>query len=113
MTSSSGLDELTTQDLERALQDPAQAAWLRAQLLGNDAWVTDTAQLLASGDGEGRHVEFKQTARYNVREQHKDKRMEAVIVKTVAGFLNAEGGALSSGLTTTPTRWDSPTTTPW
>ena len=96
---SGGLEQLTTQDLQRALQDPEQAAWLRAQLLGaNAVWVTETAQLLATGDGEGRHVEFKQTARYNVREQRKDKQMEAVIVKTVAGFLNAEGGALLIGV---------------
>jgi len=94
-----GLDQLTTEDLQRAVQDPEQAAWLRAQLLGaNAVWVTDTTQLLATGDGEGRHVEFKQTARYNVREQRKDKQMEAVVVKTVAGFLNAEGGALLIGV---------------
>ncbi len=44
-------------------------------------------------------MEFKQTARWNVKEQKKDKVMEEVIVKTVAGFLYGQGGTLLIGVT--------------
>nr|MDQ3573612.1 ATP-binding protein [Actinomycetota bacterium] len=59
-------------------------------------WFRSTEELLAS---ETRSVEFKQTARWNVKEQRKDKTMEDVIVKTVAGFLNGHGGTLLIGVT--------------
>ncbi|MCT7964974.1 putative DNA binding domain-containing protein [Laspinema sp. D1] len=48
--------------------------------------------------GEGHHLEFKSTARWNLRENKKDKAMEHEIVKTVAGFLNANGGILLIGV---------------
>ena len=44
-------------------------------------------------------VEYKQTARWNVRERRKDKTMEQVIVKTIAGMLNDRGGTLLIGVT--------------
>lgn len=55
----------------------------------------DVAALLAGGETE--RVEFKETARWNVREQRKDARMEQVITKTVAAFLNTRGGTLVIG----------------
>ncbi|MGL4499080.1 MAG: RNA-binding domain-containing protein, partial [Planktothrix sp.] len=48
--------------------------------------------------GEGHQLEFKSTARWNLRENKKDKAMEHEIVKTVAGFLNANGGTLLIGV---------------
>lgn len=48
--------------------------------------------------GESQRVEFKSTARWNVRAQQLDKKMEHVIVKTVCGFLNGEGGTLLIGV---------------
>ncbi|MCT7979637.1 ATP-binding protein [Laspinema olomoucense] len=48
--------------------------------------------------GEGHQLEFKSTARWNLRENKKDKAMEHEIVKTVAGFLNASGGTLLIGI---------------
>lgn len=56
----------------------------------------DVAALLAAGESE--RVEFKQTARWNVREDKKDARMEAVVAKTVAAFLNSRGGTLVIGV---------------
>ena len=56
----------------------------------------DVAQLLAVG--ESQTVEFKSTARWNVRAGRPDKKMEHVIAKTVCGFLNAEGGKLLIGV---------------
>ncbi len=53
-------------------------------------------ELMAAG--ESRKVEFKQTARWNVHSQQKDLRIELAIGKTVAGFLNADGGTLLIGV---------------
>lgn len=54
------------------------------------------ADLLAVG--ESQTVEFKSTARWNLRTGQADKRMEHVITKTVCGFLNGEGGTLLIGV---------------
>lgn len=48
--------------------------------------------------GESNVVEFKSTARWNMHTGAKDPRMEHVIFKTVAGFMNAEGGTLVIGV---------------
>ncbi|WP_224785994.1 AlbA family DNA-binding domain-containing protein [Microbacterium caowuchunii] len=55
----------------------------------------DVAAVLAAGESD--RVEFKETARWNVREDKKDARMELAIVKTVAAFLNSDGGVLVIG----------------
>jgi len=64
-------------------------------LLRRDAGAPDVAALLAAGESD--RVEFKETARWNVREEKKDPRMEAVVAKTVAAFLNSSGGTLVIG----------------
>lgn len=56
----------------------------------------EIAALLAAGETE--RVEFKETARWNVREDKKDPRMELVVAKTVAAFLNSGGGTLVIGV---------------
>lgn len=43
-------------------------------------------------------VEFKSTARWDLREDRPSKAMEDAVVKTVAGFLNADGGTLLIGV---------------
>jgi len=48
--------------------------------------------------GESLSLEFKSTARWNVKEGKKDKAIEQVIVKTVAAFLNSKGGDLLIGI---------------
>ncbi len=48
--------------------------------------------------GESQTVEFKSSARWNLRAKMRDKTMEHVVVKTVCGFLNAEGGKLLIGV---------------
>lgn len=48
--------------------------------------------------GESVDVEFKSTARHNLRSVQRDDRIEAAIAKTVAGFLNASGGTLLIGV---------------
>ncbi|MFC0316035.1 helix-turn-helix domain-containing protein [Gordonia phosphorivorans] len=52
--------------------------------------------LLAAGESDA--VEFKSTARVNLRTGEKDARMELVIVKTLAAFMNSDGGTLLIGV---------------
>lgn len=54
------------------------------------------AQLVASGESD--RVEFKSTARVNTHTGAKDDRMELVVAKTIAAFLNADGGTLIIGV---------------
>ncbi|MYC68922.1 MAG: DUF262 domain-containing protein [Acidobacteriia bacterium] len=58
--------------------------------------ASSVSDLLAVG--ESPTVEFKSTARWNVRADRTDKRMEHAIAKTVCGFLNAHGGKLFVGV---------------
>ena len=53
----------------------------------SDATIED---LIAAG--ESQTIEFKSTARWNLHTEQPDTKLEHVIVKTVCGFLNAEGG---------------------
>ena len=48
--------------------------------------------------GESQTLEFKSTARYNLKAARPDKRTEHAIVKTVCGFLNSDGGILLIGV---------------
>jgi hypothetical protein len=68
-----------------------------ATLSGSGAPVVTTVHDLI-GAGESQTVEFKSTARVNLHTHERDSRMEHVVVKTVCGFLNSEGGSLLIGL---------------
>ena len=48
--------------------------------------------------GEDENLEFKSTLRWNIREAKTDKKMEEIILKTIASFSNSEGGKLLIGL---------------
>ncbi len=48
--------------------------------------------------GESAELEFKSSARWDMRENKKNKEMEQIIVKTVAAFLNSSGGTLLIGV---------------
>lgn len=48
--------------------------------------------------GESDSVEFKSTLRTNLHTGQHEKRMEAAVLKTLAGFLNADGGVLFIGV---------------
>jgi Putative DNA-binding domain len=58
--------------------------------------AVELAELLM--EDESQILEFKETLRINVRTGQLDKRMEHEVVKTVAGFLNADGGTLVVGV---------------
>ncbi len=55
-----------------------------------------TATLLAAG--ESSRVEFKQTGRVNIATKQRDPVIEQMVVKSVAGFMNAHGGTLLIGV---------------
>ena len=59
--------------------------------------ISDIESLVTGGEGPA--VEFKETARFNVRTGATDRVLEGVVVKTVAGFLNTHGGTLVIGVT--------------
>ncbi len=63
---------------------------------------TDEQQLLSidkiANDGESSEVEFKSTLRVNLHTGNKDHRMEMAVLKTIAGFLNTNGGLLTIGI---------------
>lgn len=48
--------------------------------------------------GESQTIEYKSSARWNMAIGDKDPKLEHLIVKTVCGFLNAEGGSLLIGV---------------
>lgn len=79
--------------IARVIRDGFQRLWSD----GEPAAIGgELADLIAVG--ESQTVEFKSTARWNVKAGRHDKAMEHVIVKTVCGFLNAEGGKLLIGV---------------
>lgn len=55
-----------------------------------------TAELMRLGESD--RVEFKSSARVNMHTGKKDGQMEVVIAKTLAAFLNADGGTLLIGV---------------
>jgi predicted HTH transcriptional regulator len=54
------------------------------------------AALVAAGEGDV--IEFKSTLRTNLHTGERDPRMEHVVLKTIAGFLNKDGGTLAIGV---------------
>lgn len=49
-------------------------------------------------EGESEFVEFKSSLRHDYRQIKTDKNLEHVILKSIAGFLNAKGGTLIIGV---------------
>jgi len=64
------------------------------------AFTEFTPERLAAiiGAGEGDSVEFKSTMRWNLHADRSDKKIENGCLKTVAGYLNADGGVLLVGV---------------
>jgi predicted HTH transcriptional regulator len=58
--------------------------------------ATELADLIAAG--ESQTVELKSSARWNYKGGLHDRKMEHIIVKSVCGFLNAEGGSIVIGV---------------
>lgn len=56
----------------------------------------EVQELILSGESDT--VEFKSTLRYDLRSKEVNKKLEYVIAKTIAAFLNSEGGNLFIGV---------------
>ena len=56
----------------------------------------EVQELVAAGESDG--IEFKSTLRYDLRAKIVNKKLEYVIAKTIAAFLNSEGGDLFIGI---------------
>ena len=61
-----------------------------------DAATPQIADLISNSESDA--VEFKSTLRTNLHTGEKDARMEMAVLKTVAGFLNTQGGTLIVGV---------------
>src|SRR5205823_8323387 len=56
----------------------------------------DIGALIAAGEDD--LVEFKETARYNAHTHQVDSKLEAAVLRSIAGFLNSQGGTLIIGV---------------
>ena len=104
-TGGSGVVTLTQPDLhtiaeevvERIRRDAEFASLVAEQLgLPGGAALRSTEQILANDEDYA--VEFKSTARWDLRENKPNKAMEDAVVNTIAAFLNADGGTLLIGV---------------
>lgn len=91
------VDSVTAAVVERIRRDADFAALVALQLRDEGATFAMTIDQLLDND-EDTAVEFKSTARWDVREAKKSPAMEDAIVKTVAAFLNTDGGTLLIGV---------------
>jgi len=64
---------------------------------GNEVNQASTEELIALG--ESKYVEFKQTGRINLSTKGRDSVIEHEVVRTIAGFMNSDGGTLLIGVT--------------
>jgi type I restriction enzyme R subunit len=91
------VDAVTVEVVKQIAKDPGFAEVVAKQLQGKAAFFAVPSEELVTQE-ETFEVEFKSTARWNIAEGCKDKRIEDAIVKTVAGFLNTDGGTLLVGV---------------
>lgn len=66
-------------------------------LYGKKQLLQQSIPSLIAG-GENEFVEFKSSLRHDYRQIKTDKNLEHVVLKTIAGFLNAKGGTLIIGV---------------
>ena len=71
---------------------------LRDNKLRSFAKIDESKLTALLREGEGRELEFKSTLRWNMHADHSDKKIEKSCLKTVAGFLNTDGGILLIGV---------------
>ena len=59
--------------------------------------AADEIKMLAKSD-ESKHLEFKETFSWNIHSKQKDRQIENAVIKSVAAFLNTEGGDILVGV---------------
>ncbi|MEZ5374378.1 MAG: DUF3387 domain-containing protein [Microthrixaceae bacterium] len=89
--------EITEDVVERLRHDEQFVSEMAARIGQAATAQLRTVDELIEND-EDFAVEFKSTARWDVKQGVKSKVMEDMIVKTVAGFLNTDGGTLLIGV---------------
>jgi hypothetical protein len=77
-------------DLARALNDFFDG------IIANRSLALDVRDLIETGESGA--LEFKSSARFNLHTGAADPKLESVVAKTVAGFMNGEGGTLLIGV---------------
>jgi type I restriction enzyme, R subunit len=97
VTTLTSVDELTDAVVERIRRDATFAELVASRLRGDTATFARSIEELIAND-EDDAVEFKSTARWDVREGRRNPAMEDAVIKTVAAFLNTNGGALLIGV---------------
>ena len=91
------VDEITAAVVERMRIDAEFASLVAQELRGvTPTFARSIEELIAGAEDDS--VEFKSTARWDLREQKRNKAMEDTVVKTVAAFLNTDGGTLLIGV---------------
>ncbi len=91
------LDKITESVVERIRVDAEFASKVTEQLgVAGGAALRTVAEIIENDEDFA--VEFKSTARWDLRENKPSKAMEDAVVKTVAGFLNTDGGTLLIGV---------------
>jgi type I restriction enzyme R subunit len=91
------VDAITESVVERIRTDAAFAELVASQLRGFTPTFAQSIDELIAND-EDSAVEFKSTARWDVGQARRSPAMEDAIVKTVAAFLNTDGGTLLIGV---------------
>jgi hypothetical protein len=78
--------------------------WLVSRLQWRDALIVELERELAKElgalirRGEDDRLEFKSSFRYDYRLEKVNRALEAVVMKTLAGFMNTQGGSLLLGV---------------
>ena len=87
---------------EKVLHDPDSSSDVTAELnkvMESLETLSEEEELLSVlRGGETQQVEFKQTLSKNMKTKQKDKEMEKMVLKTICGFLNTNGGTLFVGV---------------
>lgn len=94
--------------IDRAIERAQMAEELVRQddllILGPAAELPEPPSLAAEAlltliaRGESEKLEFKQTLRFDIETQSVNRKLEDVVIKTIAGFANQSGGALLIGV---------------
>jgi type I restriction enzyme R subunit len=91
------LNTIADQVIERIREDATFASKVAEQLgLAGGAALRTVAEVIENDEDFA--VEFKPTARWDLNAGEPNKAMEDAVVKTVAGFLNTDGGTLLIGV---------------
>jgi len=91
------VEAVTESVIQRIRSDAAFAELVARQLRGvAPTFARSIEELIANDEDDA--VEFKSTARWDVREAKRNPAIEDAIVKTIAAFLNTEGGTLLVGV---------------